>query len=546
MKRPDLILTNARIRTMDPANPRAEALAVADGALLAVGSAADVAALAGPGTRVVDLHGRAVMPGMIDSHTHGLWGASRDLLEVYTGLGTPHDELLEAVAARVRETPPGKWIVGGHWITHTRPDLGAHPAELLDRVSPDNPVALRDTTMHSAWVNGAALRAAGISAETEDPLGGEIERDADGRPTGILREVALSLIMDFIKPPVEDHDRAVDRMFGHFNAMGLTGFKEPMAFETELAAYARAEDEGRLSAHIAAHLSRQSPMDESFTPMVVLADWRQRYRRPHIHTDFAKLFIDGVAPSRTAAFVDPYAGDDPATHDPEAMLILKPDVLAAEVTALDAAGFVVKMHAVGDRAVQAGLDAIEAARAANGPSGLRHEIAHLPFVREEDTARFAALDAVAEVSPKIWYPNPVTAGQRAVLGLERAERSHRIRDLLEAGANVVYGSDWPASAPDANPWTSLAGMMTRRDPLGRYPGSVGAGQAIDLETALPLFTVNGAKAMGLGHRTGALRAGLSADLLVLEKPLEDLPPEEIAAIDPVATVFEGREVYGGL
>jgi predicted amidohydrolase YtcJ len=228
------------------------------------------------------------------------------------------------------------------------------------------------------------------------------------------------------------------------------------------------------------------------------------------------------------------------------MLLVKPDRLAAELIALDLAGYVVKMHAVGDRAVQAGLDAIAAARAANGPSGLRHEIAHANFIARADLARFAALDAVAEVSPKLWMPNPVTAGQRQVLGDARVDTCHPIRSLLAAGAEVIYGSDWPAAALDASPWTGLAGMLSRADPTGTYPGTVAADEAITLKAALPLFTTNGARAMGLEGQTGCLAVGALADLIVLDRPLDGLSPEQIARVRPEATLFGGEVVYGAL
>ena len=542
----DLILTNAAILTADPTNPRAEALAIAQGRILAVGRAGDVSVLAGPGTRVVDLHGRGVLPGMIDSHTHGLWGASRDLLEVFTGLGSTHADLLDAIAARLGQVAPGRWLVAGPWRAHERASLGARPADLLDRIAPETPVVVKDITQHSAWINSAAMRAAGIDRTTPDPDGGEIERDATGAPTGILRETALALVRDGLTHPPEEAARAVRHMAARFHAWGLTGFKEPMAFEADLIAYAQADRDGALTLHCGLHLSRQSPFGPDMTPMATLTDWRQRFGQGHLHTGFAKLFLDGVAPSRTAAFTEAYLGADPDRHDPEAMLLLKPDVLAAEVTALDAAGFTVKMHAVGDRAVQAGLDAIAAARIANGNSGLRHEIAHCPFIRPADLRRFAALGAVAEVSPKLWFPGPVTEGQRAVLGAERVERCHPISDLLRAGAEVVYGSDWPAAAADANPWSGLAGMIARQDPLGRYPGTLGDGQQITLDQALALFTTAGARAMRLDGVTGCLRPGLSADLVVIERDIAAMSPEEIGAITPCATLFEGNVVHGAL
>lgn len=548
-RRADIILHRARIRTMDPARPRAEALAIAEGRVLAVGQEHEVMSLAGPGTRLHGLHGREVLPGFIDSHTHGLWGASQELFEVNAGLDAPLEKLFDLLAARVAQTRKGEWVCGGPWRAHARARLGANPAALLDRIAPDHPVALREITQHSLWLNSAALRLADITAATPDPAGGRIERDISGNPTGILEETAMALALPAIDPGPTRRARAARHMAAYFHRMGLTGFKEPMAFEADLIAYSDADAAGLLDLHVGAHLARSAPFADGPVAMDTLADWRQRYGRGHLHTGFAKLFLDGVAPSHTAAFVDPYLpapGYDPDTHDPDTMLLIPPDKLASEVTALDAAGFTIKMHAVGDRAVQAALDAIAAARAANGASGLRHEIAHAPFIRAQDIPRFARLGAVAEVSPKLWFPNPVTEGQRAVLGAERVERCHPIGDLMRAGAEVIYGSDWPAAAPDANPWTGLAGMISRRDPLGRFAGQLGADQAISLDAALMLFTRNGARALRLEHLTGQLRAGFSADLMVLAAPLETLAPEEIGAVEPQATLFEGRLVHGAL
>ncbi|MDX5401814.1 MAG: amidohydrolase family protein, partial [Rhodobacterales bacterium] len=481
-----------------------------------------------------------------DSHTHGLWGACRDLLEVFTGLGSTHAQLCDAIAARVPQVQPGHWLVAGPWQAHLRAELGPRPADILDRLAPGVKVVVKDVTQHSVWVSSAAMKDAGITAATPDPEGGEIERDASGNPTGILREMAIALVAHGLTHPADQAARAVRHMVARFHGWGLTGFKEPMAMESDLIAYAQAHDEGALTLHTGAHLSRQSPFGPDMTPMATLADWRKRYARAGLHTGFAKLFLDGVAPSRTAAFTEAYLGTDPAAHDPEAMLLLKPDVLAAEVTALDAAGFTVKMHAVGDRAVQAALDGIAAARATNGDSGLRHEVAHCPFIRPQDLRRFAELGAVAEVSPKLWFPGPVTSGQRAALGEERTDRCHPIGDLLRAGAEVIYGSDWPAAAADANPWTGLAGMISRTDPTGRYPGILGAAQAIPLDAALPLFTVNGARALGLPSETGAIRAGLSADLVVFRGDIDAMSPAEIGAVEPHATLFRGRVVHGAL
>lgn len=540
----DLILTGGRVATLDPARPHATALAIRNGRIMAVGGD-EVAGLAGPGTRMVDLGGRAVMPGLIDSHTHGLWGACRDLYEVFPGLGAPLQAVLDGIAARAAKVAAGTWIIAGPWRPFDRPGFGPRPAEMLDRIAPDHPVAIKDVSQHNLWLNTAALRVAGITRDTADPAGGVIERDASGSPTGILIEAAGALVQGFLEPTAAELDAAVAHLSTYFHGLGITGFKEPMAFAPELAAYAKADRAGRLNLHVGAHLTRFSPFSEDWVPMEALAALRAAHQGPHLNTGFAKLFLDGVPIARTAAFHAPYPGHEAAPHDPEAMLLVKPDRLAEELIALDGAGYVVKMHAVGDRAVQAGLDAIAAARVANGPSGLRHEIAHVNFIAPGDLARFAALGAVAEVSPKLWMPNPVTAGQRQVLGDARVDSCHPIRSLLAAGAEVIYGSDWPAAALDANPWTGLAGMLTRADPTGTYPGTVAPDEAITLDQALPLFTTNAARALRLEGQTGVLAVGASADLIVLARPLESLPAAEIAATRPDATLFEGRLVHGG-
>lgn len=542
---PDLILCDTRLRTMDRARPYASALAVRAGRIVAVGGD-ELRALAGPGTRVVRLPGREVMPGMIDSHTHGLWGACRDLFEVFPGLGAPLQAVLDGIAARARAVPPGQWIIAGPWRPFDRAGFGPRPCEMLDRIAPDHPVVIKDVSQHNLWLNSAALQVAGITRDTPDPAGGVIERDAGGAPTGILIEAAGALVQGFMEPTAAQLDLAVTHLSAYFHGLGITGFKEPMAFSPELATYAKADRAGSLNLHVGAHLTRFSPFSEDWVAMETLAALRAAHRSPHLHSGFAKLFLDGVPIARTAAFLAPYPGTDAQAHDPEAMLLVKPARLNAEVTALDAAGYVVKMHAVGDRAVQAGLDAIAAARAANGPSGLRHEIAHANFIAPADLPRFAALDAVAEVSPKLWMPNPVTAGQRQVLGDARVDRCHPIRSLLAAGAEVIYGSDWPAAALDANPWTGLAGMLTRADPTGTYPGTVAADEAIPLDQALPLFTTNAARALGMQGQTGIIAVGASADLIVLPHPLDTLSVEEIARTRPVATLFEGNVVSGAL
>jgi hypothetical protein len=282
------------------------------------------------------------------------------------------------------------------------------------------------------------------------------------------------------------------------------------------------------------------------TSIEKLLVWREQFVSEHVHTSFVKLFLDGVAPSLTASFLEPYLpmpGCTPALHNPDNLLAITPNKLAEIVTELDSLGLTVKMHAVGDRAARAGLDAVQVVRETNGQSGLRHEIGHTAFVHTDDHPRFKLLGMVADMSPRLWFPNPVTPGQVKVLGPVRTQRCHQIKSLMIAGAELTYGSDWPAAAADANPWVGLAGMISRRNPFGLFPGFVGEEQAISLEEALPLFTTQAARSMGLENVTGSLKAGMSADFIRLAKPLLGQSPEEIAKTKVLETYFEGRCVY---
>lgn len=546
MQKADKIWHGGTVLTGDAANPAAEALAVRAGRLLAVGRSADILNLAGPQTEQHDLKGRFVMPGLVESHTHALWGACRSLYDIYVGYGATLDQLLAAAKERAESLPAGKIVYGGPWRHDMRAEMGSNPRALLDQISTDHPIILADTSQHLVWCNSLALALGGIDRDSRVPEGGVMERDAAGDPNGILAEGATASVRALITRTEDEMADAVRYFVKYFNSMGFTAFKEPMAYETELATYFAADKRGDLTLHTAAHIVRSSPLGEQAVPYETMERLRRDYRSANLHTDFAKLFLDGVAPGFTASFLDPYlaeSGYDVASHDPDATLLLAPDLLCETVAELDRRGFVVKMHAVGDNAIRRGLDAIEAARRANGQSGLRHEIAHTNYVSDADLGRFAALGAIAEMSPKMWFPNPATPIQTALLGADRVAKNHRIADLLAAGAELAYGSDWPAAAPDANPWSGLSGMLTRQNADPAYPGILSAEQAISLEQALPIFTINGARTLRMEADTGSLIAGKWADFIVLDRPLADLAPAEIAATEVRQTVWKGQLVH---
>ena len=543
----DEIWTHATIKTMNPQQPTAEAFAVKNGQLMAIGSNADIQKLADSSTISHNLNGKFVMPGLVESHTHALWGACRDLFDVYVGYEASFDELMHAVEVQVSQVEAGTCIVGGPWRPDMLEQMGDEPRKVLDKVSPHHPVALQDVTQHSLWCNSLALEKAGITANSVDIVGGVINRHAKtGEPTGILAETACAPVTAITHRSDAQLADACRYFVHYFNSLGFTGFKEPMAFESDLAAYKAADQRGELTLHMAAHIVRSSPYTQNTVPYEEMERLREQYRSGNIRTDYAKLFLDGVAPSFTAAFIDPYlasAGYDAEHHDPDSVLLIDPATMAETMAELDRRGFVVKTHAVGDHAARITLDAIEAARKINGDSGIRHEVSHCPFVTPVDRERFAQLGAVAEMSPKLWFPNAGTAGQLRVLGEERVETCHAFKSMLKAGVEMTYGSDWPAAAPDANPWSGLAGMISRQNHSGLYPGTVGADEAISLDEALPLFTQQGARALGMESETGSLEPGKWADFIVLDDPLDTMSPENIAKIQVRATYWKGRKVF---
>ena len=544
---PDEVLTGGTVLTMDSKTPFATAIALAGGRILAVGTDAEIKALAGAGTKHTQLHGRHIMPGLIESHTHALWGACRDLFDVYTGYSASLTELLQATGKRAANLPAGSTVHGGPWRHEMRSEMGQCPRILLDEISREHPIVLFDTSQHVAWANTFAIKQAGLGGIPDDIKGGVIERSEDGSASGIFAESAIEGLKALTVHTEAQMAEAAREFTRYFNSLGFTAFKEPMAFEPELRAYHAADQRGEMTLHAAAHIVKAGVSAERVS-YDELERLRKSYRSENLRTDFAKLFVDGVAPSFTASFSEPYlasAGYDVAGHMPDATLLISPEEHAEMMIELDRRGFTVKMHAVGDNAISKGLDAIAAARRTNGMSGLRHEIAHASFIADADVARFKALDAIAELSPKLWAPNAATPSQIKVLGAQRLEKIYRLKDLHAAQSEMTYASDWPASAPDANPWTGLAGMLTRRDVTGQFAGTVAPSQAISLAEALPLFTTNGARSLKMETETGSLTAGKWADFITLPKPLSEMAPEEIGACTPLQTRWKGRVVYEG-
>jgi len=287
---------------------------------------------------------------------------------------------------------------------------------------------------------------------------------------------------------------------------------------------------------------RQS--DEALAESRGLIRDRRKYASPDIHTDFVKIMLDGAPPLQTAAMLQPYRSCNGHGETHRGYLLQSPESLASDVMMLDAEGLTVKIHAAGDWSVRVALDAFAAARKANGNWHLLHEVAHCNMIDPLDIPRFKELNVVAECSPIHWYPTPLSEEEEKLLGRERLNRFYPIKSLIESGALVVYGSDWPFVSSGPSPWPGIEGMITRKDPSGSCPGALGEDQAVDLRTALRMVTLNGAISMYAGDSTGSIEVGKSADFIVLDRNLFEIPPEDIADIRVEMTVFKGNTVYG--
>ena len=536
----DLVLTHGHIKTT---NGWAQALAVRKGVIVAVGDDASIERWRGSGTRVLDLAGDTVLPGLHDVHVHPIYaGLSEHQCRIPQG--STLKETQNKVQGCVKAASPGAWITGGQWDASA---LGRAPhRKMLDVVAPANPALLEDTSGHSSWANSKALALAGVTRQTPNPPGGIIERDRSGEPTGVLRESAIDLVKALVPGPTQEEvNAALAWSLRTMLASGITSFTEAAVgfsagAEKELRAYAALADAGILKQR--ARLCLTWSPDEHFE--AVLAS-RNLFARERVSPDCVKIFLDGVpTDSHTAAMLEPYVGAIPGRADQAALrglLLVEQSKLNELVTRFDRMGLTVKFHAAGDAAVRAGLNAIEAARRTNGFSAQMHNVGHCTFVAPEDIARARAIDATFEVSPYLWGPTPINDDITAAVGPVTIQRVWPVREMIAAGALVVPGSDWSV-VPSVNPWIGMETLVTREKPGGSEQ-SFGKSEAITLDQAVDLFTVNAARQEGTAARVGRLEAGMLADFIVLDRNPYEVPIRDVHDTIVRKTFIQGELVY---
>ena len=527
----DLIIINATVRTMDPARPTAEAIAILGNRIVGLGTSSEIQKLAGPNTKVIDAQKRLVLPGFNDAHVHFLSGgfqlSSVDLRDAKTP-----EEFAERIRAFASKLPAGSWITGGDWDHERWPEAKLPTKELIDRFTPNTPVFVNRLDGHMALANSVALKLAGVTSQTKDPDGGVIVRDAKGEPTGILKDAAQSFVWK-IKPESTFEEKLIAaRAASNYAArLGVTSVQDVSA-GSDVAVYQTLLDRGELKTRIYA--------------MTPLPNWERLAKagiRAHFGSEMLRMgglkaFSDGSLGSTTALFYDPYK-DAPDTRGIPSDEMFPEGAMLERVRGADRAGLQVLVHAIGDRANDLILSIFEQVEKENGARDRRFRIEHAQHIRPQDITRFARDKVIASMQPYHAIDDGRWAEKR--IGSERAKTTYAFRSLLDSGATLAFGTDWTV-AP-LNPLLSVYGAVTRRTIDGKNPNGWIPQQKITVEEALRAYTVGSAYAEFQESVKGTITPGKLADLVILSRDIFSIDPVEIENVKVLMTIVDGRVVY---
>ena len=527
-----LVVTGARVWTGDPDLPWAEAVAVSGEEIVAVGSAEDIASFIGDATEVIESNGGMLVPGFIDAHVHFLAGGSTLASVQLRDAQTP-EEFVQRVGAFAETAEPGEWITGGTW-DHTNWGGELPRRDWIDSVTQGNPLWISRLDGHMALANSVALKQAGVDADTPDVAGGEIIRDEDGRPTGILKDNAMLLVQEAMPEPTERQlDIYLDAAMRYVAANGVTTVHDMFDNVADgwvgLETYRRAEARGDLITRIYA----VTPLGE----WQKLKDDIDRNGRGNewLKTGGVKGFMDGSLGSHTAAMLEPFTD----TPDRSGFLLDSLGNLRAMAVGADAAGLQLNIHAIGDKAIRDLLDIFHDVAQENGERERRFRMEHAQHIHPDDIPRFAVQDVIASMQPY----HAIDDGRWAedVIGSERARTTYAFKSLIDSGAHVALGSDWYVAPP--NPIEGIYAAVTRQTLDGKNPDGWVPEQKITVEQALRGYTYEGAYASFEEDRKGMIKIGMLADMVLLDRDLTAIAAQTIRETKVLKTVVGGRVVY---
>jgi hypothetical protein len=527
----DLVLTRGKIYTVDPARPWAEAAAVVGERIAAAGEAREVEPWIGPGTRVVDLQGRLVLPGFIDSHVHFIEGG-HDLMAVQLRDAATPEAFTARIAAKARELPPGQWILGGNWDHQAFPGAELPRREWIDAVTPEHPVSVSRMDGHMVLCNSLALRLAGVDRNTSTPAGGVIVRDpASGEPTGVFKDAARNLIYRAVPEPTPAQVRAMaEKALAAAAAAGVTTVHD-VSGERGFAAYQDLLREGRLTSRVAVYFPIAAVDD------ALKLDLKSGFGSGRLRFAGLKGFTDGSLGSGTALFFEPYS-DEPGNRGLFHGQMFPEGAMLQRVLEADRHGLDVAVHAIGDQAIATLLD-IYQELPAPGPRPRRLRMEHVQHMRAADVQRMARLGVVASVQPYHGIDDGRWAARR--IGPERLPWAFPYRSLLDAGVPLAFGSDWPVAPME--PIQGIYAAVTRRTLDGLNPDGWVPAQKIPLAAAVHASTLGGAYAECAEREKGSVTPGKLADFVVLDRNLFEIPPEEIREARVLTTICGGEVTW---
>jgi predicted amidohydrolase YtcJ len=541
----DLIFVNGAVYTVDPARTWASALVVTGNRITYVGDDATARSFAGSKSQVVDLKQRMLLPGFQDSHVHPALAPNPDATVLLDGL-TQRAQVLKRIQQFAKAHPQKAWIIGSLWDEVAFLPSGQPTKEMLDAVVPDRPAYLDDNSGHEGWANSRALAAAHITKATPDPVNGRIERDARGEPTGALQEEsAMDLVRSVIPPPSpEERVATLAAALHQMTRQGFTAIEDAYVTPEGASAYKTLDEAGRLDLRTNLCLVFM-PLEKDEAQFEYFVAQRKALAGHRLRATCVKILLDGAYGSHTVVLLQPYS-DDPSRFG-RGKLFVDQDRLNRLVSRLDAAGFQIHMHTQGDGAVRAALDSFLEARRENGFRDNRHTLAHLCLIDAADIPRFRTLKVIANMTP-IWSLGDAweTVFAPRLFGAERSQHIFQTRTLLDSGAVLVWGSDWPVTS--VSPFDGLETAITHRYPGGKnLDGNEDRAwlpqERVNLEQALVAYTAAGAYLMHDDLTRGSLAVGKAADLVVIDKNVFETPPLDLHTIKADMTVLDGKIIF---